>query len=327
MPSEIRDHPVFICGHPKSGTSLLRSLLDSHPQLVVYPEESVFFRRYRQRTAGLSLTEKLNAAERYLLHIFTWNQENPLESQAGFPDRDYSAIPYDAVQDAFREIALPESIRHDGDILAAAVLAFGRVTGQWTDAARHWVEKSPYNEQFAAQIFAWWPEAKCIHVVRDPQDNHVSYRRKHPDWQPEFFAHNWRRSTQQGFANRQRYGDARYWLLRFEDLLRNPEETLEILCRFLAIDSAPELSQPSRAGETWAGNSMFGQRFDSISQKPIGRWRESLEAPDAAVIETIDGALMEKLSYPLVSGRPLAARWRALTWPLRQRWAAIKKRK
>jgi len=39
----LRDHPVFLGGHPKSGTSLLRALLDSHPQLVVYPEESGFF--------------------------------------------------------------------------------------------------------------------------------------------------------------------------------------------------------------------------------------------------------------------------------------------
>jgi hypothetical protein len=42
----LRDHPVFICGHPKAGTSLVRSILDSHPQLIVYPEETVFFRRY-----------------------------------------------------------------------------------------------------------------------------------------------------------------------------------------------------------------------------------------------------------------------------------------
>lgn len=43
---ELRDRPIFICGHPKSGTSLLRNLLDFHPQLVVYPEESRFFRQF-----------------------------------------------------------------------------------------------------------------------------------------------------------------------------------------------------------------------------------------------------------------------------------------
>ena len=320
MSTAVRDHPVFICGHPKSGTSLLRALLDSHPQLVVYPEESVFFRRYRAHSADLPPDARLDAAERDLLHIFTWNQDDPPESQAGYPDRDYSAIPAGAVRDAFREIAADWGIRHDGDILAAAVLAFGRVTGQWTAATRHWVEKSPYNERFAAQIFAWWPQAKCIHVVRDPRDNYVSYRRKHPDWQPEFFAHNWRRSTQQGFDNRARYGEARYLLLRFEDLLRRPEDTLERICAFLEIEMDRALYQPSRAGEIWAGNSMFGDRFSGISQQPIGRWRESLPPADAAVIEAIDGKWMRQLDYPLEHGGSLAARWRALTWPVRRRW-------
>ena len=40
MDVPLRDRPVFICGHPKSGTSLLRNLLDSHSELVVYPEET-----------------------------------------------------------------------------------------------------------------------------------------------------------------------------------------------------------------------------------------------------------------------------------------------
>ena len=49
--SELRDSPVFIAGHPKSGTSLLRSVLDSHPELVAYPEETSFFRRYLPKTS------------------------------------------------------------------------------------------------------------------------------------------------------------------------------------------------------------------------------------------------------------------------------------
>ena len=48
----LRDSPIFICGHPKSGTSLLRSILDSHPEIIVYPEETGFFRRYLPNSDG-----------------------------------------------------------------------------------------------------------------------------------------------------------------------------------------------------------------------------------------------------------------------------------
>src|SRR4030042_6895891 len=119
--TELRDHPVFICGHPKSGTSLVKSILDSHPQLVVYPEETIFFRRFLPRSVGLDIHEQLKLAEQCLIHIFTWNQEAPPPSQEGFPDRDYSTIPYDALRRHFRSLVQNE-YRHEGDILSAAIL-------------------------------------------------------------------------------------------------------------------------------------------------------------------------------------------------------------
>src|SRR5512139_3164150 len=101
--AELRDSPVFIAGHPKSGTSLLRSVLDSHPELVAYPEESQFFRRYLPKIGQASLPEKLALSDHYLTHIFEWNQENQPSHQAGFPDRDYSHIPAGEVRGAVRE--------------------------------------------------------------------------------------------------------------------------------------------------------------------------------------------------------------------------------
>src|SRR5262245_11380068 len=35
--------PVFICGHHRSGTTLLQNLLDGHPQLLSLPSEGTYF--------------------------------------------------------------------------------------------------------------------------------------------------------------------------------------------------------------------------------------------------------------------------------------------
>ena len=64
--NNIREKPVFICGHPKSGTSLLRSMLDNHPELIVYPEETYFFRKFLPMSQMLSLKEQLDLAEEHL---------------------------------------------------------------------------------------------------------------------------------------------------------------------------------------------------------------------------------------------------------------------
>jgi hypothetical protein len=187
------------------------------------------------------------------------------------------------------------------------------------------VEKSPYNEYYAEQIFTWWPDARCIHILRDPRDNYVSYRRKHPDWQPEFFAANWSRSTGSGLAARGRFGAERYLVLRYEDLAQSPEATLRQLTNFLHIDWDPSLAAPTRAGAQWAGNSMFSEQFQGISAAPVARWRAELSPGDAAVIEYMARSPMEQFQYARgVSGAAaLAARGRALAWPLRRRLSRL----
>jgi hypothetical protein len=187
------------------------------------------------------------------------------------------------------------------------------------------VEKSPYNEYYAAQIFAWWPEARCIHILRDPRDNYVSYRRKHPDWQPEFFAANWRRSTRLGQENRGRFGAARYLILRYEDLTQAPEATLRQLSAFLQIDWDPSLGAPTRAGAQWTGNSMFSDQFQGISAGPVARWRGALSLQDAAVIEIMARSPMDQFQYAREVGgaAALVARGRSLVWPLRRRLSRL----
>ncbi len=324
--NSLRQKPVFICGHPKAGTSLLRAVFDSHPQLIVYPEETIFFRRYLPQAQGLDLEAQLLLAEKHLIQIFKWNTSSPDPSQTGYADRDYSAVDYEAVRLAMRQFAAQQH-HNPGDILSAAIMAYGQVSGQTGEQTQWWVEKSPYNEYFASQIFDWWPDARCIHIVRDPRDNFVSYRRKHPDWSAEFFATNWKRSTQAGIENHQKFGESRYKILRYEDLTRSPEQHLKSLVDFLEISWDPSLSAPTRAGEQWQGNSMFANQFQSISSAPVARWKEKLAPVEAAIIALINKPLMDNLGYsePADWSDPQtpwgAARLRLAAWPIRRRLA------
>ncbi|OGO28912.1 MAG: hypothetical protein A2Z16_04885 [Chloroflexi bacterium RBG_16_54_18] len=319
--NELRDHPVFICGHPKAGTSLLRAVLDSHPQLVVYPEETMFFRRTLPQLEGQDLEAQLKLAERNLIHIFHWSRTEPDPSQAGFTDRDYSSIPYNEVRNKLEELAKLRS-NHPGDLLSAAVLAYGIAAGALYSEKRHWVEKSPYNEYFADQIFSWWPEARCLHILRDPRDNFNSYRRKHPNWNAEFFSSNWSRSTEAGINNQKNFGADRYWFVRFEDLARSPEEYLSALAIFLDINWDPSLINPTRAGQQWGGNSMFEDQFQSISTAPLYRWKDSLSQVDAEVITLMTKRLLRTWDYPIDNNRQLGtqlvARFRSFSWPVRR---------
>ncbi len=322
--SALRERPLFICGHPKAGTSLLRAIFDSHPQLVVYPEETVFFRRFLPKAEGLDLKSQLELADQLLIHIFRWNAADPVPDQDDFPGRDYSKLSFDEVQCAFHDL-IGEEIHNPGEILSAAVLAFGKVSGQASENTRRWVEKSPYNEYFSKEIFSWWPEARCIHIVRDPRDNFASYRRKHPAWAPEFFAANWARSGKAGLDNQRRFGTERYLILRYEDLARSSSENIRKITQFLQIDWDPALTSPTRAGEQWNGNSMFANQFREISSAPVDRWRGQLEPVEAAVIEMGTSPFFKEFGYQSevqMNGKTrnwIQGRTRLITWPIRRR--------
>jgi hypothetical protein len=325
---ELRDRPIFICGHPKAGTSLVRSIFDFHPQIIAYPEETSFFRRYIPLASEQNINDQLDIADQKIIHIFTWNKESPPQSQTGFRDRDYSRISYEEVRKLTRR-NIHSNYRHKGDILSAAVLSYGQATGQLTSNMKYWLEKSPYNEFFADQIFGWWPNATCIHVLRDPRDNYYSYRRKHPDWSAEFFAFNWNRSSSAGIKNMKRYGRKRYYLLQYENLTQFPKRTITELADFLNISWDETLTRPTRAGIPWIGNSLFEAHFHGISSEPVARWRDNLSSQDAAVIETISEEFIEKFRYPFEATpkentwQKIATQWRVTSWPVRRRIAKL----
>lgn len=298
MNTEFIKHPVLICGHPKAGTSLVTSLLDGHPGIVAYPEETLFFRRFLPAIEGKDAEEKFSLADQLLIHIFEWNLEAPPDHQKDYPDRDYSDIDFDQVHQAMAAL-IPSGKVSNKVYLEAAVQAFGQVSGSLTEESRRWVEKTPYNEFYADQIFEWWPEARCVHVIRDPRDNFVSYKRKQPGWDSKTFAWNWVRSTRAGLANQAKYGADRYFVILFEDLLRNPEFETRRLAEFLGLEWDESLLHPTRVGDSWRGNSMFENKFQAISTDPIGRWKELISPVDLAIVQAIAGHAMRTVGYEL----------------------------
>lgn len=293
------EYPVFICGHPKAGTSLLTALLDGHPAIIAYPEETLFFRRFLPAIQGKSFEETLSLADQLLIHIFEWNPENPPEHQRNYPDRDYSDIAASEVKKVFQSYLI-ESEKTEKDYLEAAVYAFGAASGLVNSESQCWVEKTPYNELHDEQIFDWWPEAKCIHIIRDPRDNFVSYHRKQLDWSAKKFAWNWVRSTRDGLVNRMKFGPSRYMLIRFEDLLTDPEKITREIAEFLGIPWQVTMLQPTRVGKSWRGNSMFAEKFQKISVDPIGRWEGRIDLVDLALLQFIARKEMAALDYAFV---------------------------
>ncbi|MEM8961412.1 MAG: sulfotransferase [Acidobacteriota bacterium] len=296
--------PALIVGHGKSGTTLVQALLDSHPQLAVFPLEPYVFGRLVLPTLGKSAEDRRAHATTFLRKL----HEHPLGWLA--------EIPFDELDTTYR--------RHveaaGGDYRAyhaGLVLAWAELTGIDTSRLRRWVEKTPEYEKYADYVFAQWPDARMLHVMRDPRDNFGSYKRfrikHHPHRRAvaaDSFARRWRESERLARRNLTRFG-SRYRILRYEDLVHDPATRLGELADFFGIDLDPALEQPTLAGRPWGGNSMHGERFTGIDTSSVGRWRSTLDEATVTALEARLATPMRRLGYELTTRPSLTVHGRA----------------
>ena len=302
--SEYLEHPIFLCGHRKTGTTLLLSLLDHHPQLAVYPSDSSFFYAYfpNWQASHTGNTERINRMIETVIagvEVDTANWKDDFDQPLNFP--------FDDLKSRFRELA-GDTDTSPKQMLLSIIQAFREV---WlTDhSPTAWVEKTTSSEIYASEMLEWFPNARFIHIVRDPRDNWASLR---SGWEKRYQNFNdspdrlmssmlSRGRTGMLFAdlNTQLIGDDRYIVIRYEDLTTDPTGVIVSLSSKLGIDNCDILHQPTFCGRTWRGNNFDGQKFEGVSGVNAGRWRQRIPESEAALIEFHFADLMQRFDYPL----------------------------
>jgi protein-tyrosine sulfotransferase len=259
--------PIIIGGCARSGTTLLRVMLDSHSRICCGPEANVFHR---------PVTRKLlpGLAERYDLDPgFVDDLHRSAGSQAEFVDRFFAE--------------------------------YCRSTGK-----PRWAEKTPKNVNAIDYVFEHLPRARFVHVIRDGRDAVCSLR-THPRQKVvdgvihkldnrrriDKCAARWTKAVGRGLHFR---GDPRYTEVRYEDLVRRPEQTLRTLFASLgepwddAVLRFEQVVSPSRDPLKFPANP---QAVAPIYSTAIGRWRNDLTQAEAETVMEIAGPLLIELGY------------------------------
>lgn len=281
------DRPIFISGLGRSGTTLILKLLDSHPQLLVIPVETLFFRKV------------LFALERDGMKAALAEIRTAMAPAAHLKTRTFSL-------DEFIDRVAARSPASSGeDLLKAMVVAYGDMTDQTGRIA--WVEKTPGNHVYLPRMAAWLPKLKVIHMVRDPRavfQSETEIKIKHPDREPitaEALAFKWLNG--QALWETAPVPAPRRLLLRYESLVADPRAEMTRVANFLEIAWSDTLLQPTTLGEEWLGNAFDKQRnLSGTVREADERWRDLLAFEDIATIEALCGAFMSRAGYDLISG-------------------------
>lgn len=267
--------PIFIAGPDRSGTTLMFALLASHPNLSMVRRTNMW-RYFHGRYGDLWQRENF---ERCLGHMVRYNRMRHLR-----PD--------------------PVRIRAEfwqGEPSYGRLFALFHAHNAQRVGKPRWGDKSLHTEHFADQLFAEFPHARIIHMIRDPRDRYASVRKRYGRDSRRVGAAmgRWLNSMRVARRNLERYPQ-RYTLVRFEQLAAHPEETLHDVCAFINEPFTPVMLTMEGAVEhkEQGGNSSFGRlKPGVISTKPIGRFRTVLAGAEIAFIQTIAAREMALLGY------------------------------
>ena len=267
--------PVFICGHHRSGTTLLQSLLDGHPQVLVLPSEGTYFKSFTYVARNVPTIRDMDRFAAEWIERFV---DPNFEPHFRLGMSDASRTP--AIEFARSLFGWHPALRGrvPSELVALLALAAAfRTTTAPSSAPHVWVEKTPRNEHYVGRLAAL-AGARFIQVVRDPQATLASlaaiYGANRMAFDAAAHARDIGRSLHLALENSRAFV-GRYLVVRYEDLVDDPAREVERVRQFLGIAPDATLSVPTADGRPVRANSSFSAGEAGI----IERMRHTIALP------------------------------------------------
>jgi hypothetical protein len=279
----------FVVGVGRSGTTLLRLMLDAHPQLAIPPETHF--------VPALIEQGRVQDPAGEILAARGWD--------------DFGLDP-GLLRNRVAGLERPDP--------AAALRAFYGLYAESRGKPR-WGDKTPIYVKHMRAIAGTLEEARFVHLIRDGRDVALSRRARGMGAGKPMAdtAERWKRRIEDARRQARRLR-GRYLELRYEDLVAEPEPALRRICELVELEFDPAmLSHHSEAGERLAElgdlSSAGGRRARDAderqaahalaSQPPTsartGAWRERMPEADRLEFERVAGGLLAELGYDVPS--------------------------
>lgn len=213
---------VFLVGCPRSGTTLLQSLLAAHPNITSFPESQFFiylFSTYepKRKRLGLSSRQVKPRLEKFL------RESHASEMSYLLPKLPLPTVLYTSV----------------------FVRLLDRMAQQ--ENATLWIEKTPDHLHYIDYIEKQIRGVKFIHIIRNGIDVVASLydvRKQYPkEWHVEpanvdLCLQRWLKDVNLSLKY---HRAANHLLIRYEDLVEKTEAVLTQICHFMGVDYCPEM--------------------------------------------------------------------------------------
>jgi hypothetical protein len=275
--------PVFIVGCPRSGTSYLYHLLLSAGGFAEFRTQMNVFDVLEPIYGDLGVvknkTRMMNAWLRSKAFVLSGLEADEIKAK------------------------VLSECRSASDFLRIVMEEIGRNQG-----VDRWIDSTPTNIPHLLRIKRDFPDARIIHIIRDGRDVALSLDKR--GWSRPLpwdrangllaagLYWEWIVRKGRGFGSMLQ---SDYLEIMYEDLVREPAETLHRLGDFIDHDLNYERIQRSAVGSVKVPLTSFKEDLKRGQFAPVGRWKDTNKFPPKQLVlfESLVGDYLQQLGYAL----------------------------
>ena len=265
--------PVFVIGMPRSGTKLLRDVLNNHSAIGITAKDShclpYFYNRFKEYGNPKVKENFYRFYNDFSSTVFFQR----LTSSENFIDRDiwYNAIKqwdYQGIIETFYKL-------------------YTTHTGK-----KIWGDKTPSYLLHMPLLISLFPEAKFIHIIRDARDYCLSLKK---GFSKNIYraAQRWKNSIKKCREDSKNIPSGHYLEIHYENLTDHPERILKEICNYLQIPFEKNMETFKKATEDRGDT----KNYVGIMPQNHGKWKKEFSAFQIKKIERICGLLLPDLGY------------------------------
>jgi hypothetical protein len=289
---KVKNTPMFfILGRPRTGSTLLRTLFDAHPQVII-PQEWPMLLLLHFRFEKVKYWDKPKLEEFYQslfqpLKIPFWSIRN-------WPGIDLDLLHSNLLQcegaQTLETLLKVVYFHYNSFFEKKEIVLIG--------------DKNPAISNHPELLAKLFPTAKFIHLVRDYRDNLVSLLEVDFEMpNVTLLTYRWKYSFRVIEKAAARHPE-RFYTIRYEDLAKQPESRFGQLCSFLGIPEDPSIfsfhTRKDELEHTFPPEILqryFSSLMQPIDDRKVGVYKRKLTAKQIHIADLVAGQIAEKAGY------------------------------
>jgi hypothetical protein len=280
-PPDPDQSPIFVIGTGRSGTTLLRQMLNAHPRIYLTQEASFYI-------GSNKVPKRFNGSDWLDLYFrsfsFAWLRVDPNDVLANLP----RPLPREQLPDAYRAIM--------------------RCKAREFDKPRYG-DKTPFHSSYLKQMYEDFPDARIVHIVRDPRPTVASLQRM--PWAASSHILN----NAYCFKQMREVAPFRERMheLRLEDLLADPRGVMAGVLEFVGEEWSDDVLDHSEKAPS-VDMPPFPWLLTATKKRGTSRtsWRDQLSPQWIRQIEWRNRETMELFGYERAELEVEPSRWSRL---------------